>query len=501
MEFILIVLSSLLFTIPYYFPALFFLSWLAFIPLIYLIKDYDYSHSFIVALLVGILNSVFSLYWLYQPLSSVLKMPSSFNLFILFIYFIISALPLAVWVLLNKFLQPEYSYSPFIAALSWSVLEYLRFEFLNLNPFNYFAYTQSSFTFIAQYAAYGGIFLVSFISVLIASYLLKIFLEPNWKKAVPLLMIFIILAIIPLYSYPSSEANLNKQSVDLLINKSQENNNHFEKIEDEINDFAALIENKKSNYIFTAENNFSFDLIRNSFYRDNLFSKLENKLDNSYLQLGSLTAATANYDSEILNYLFLLSVNLKIINRSNKQMNFLSGVNFINKEKLINFFAAHLNFNYKMIKRPQKIEIIEAEKIKFINLISDEIFIPLVSRRNNYAVDLNLIVNAAAEEKINSGVYNNLALAAAVYRAAESNTTLVRAVSGGYSAYIDYRGKIISKEKLKNNIKTYNLTLYEGQSYYQKNPTKIINIFIIILLIIAFIKIMIILRNKFSSRH
>jgi apolipoprotein N-acyltransferase len=428
-------------------------------------------------------------------------MPSSFNLFILFIYFIISALPLAVWVLLNKFLQPEYSYSPFIAALSWSVLEYLRFEFLNLNPFNYFAYTQSSFTFIAQYAAYGGIFLVSFISVLIASYLLKIFLEPNWKKAVPLLMIFIILAIIPLYSYPSSEANLNKQSVDLLINKSQENNNHFEKIEDEINDFAALIENKKSNYIFTAENNFSFDLIRNSFYRDNLFSKLENKLDNSYLQLGSLTAATANYDSEILNYLFLLSANLKIINRSNKQMNFLSGVNFINKEKLINFFAAHLNFNYKMIKRPQKIEIIEAEKIKFINLISDEIFIPLVSRRNNYAVDLNLIVNAAAEEKINSGVYNNLALAAAVYRAAESNTTLVRAVSGGYSAYIDYRGKIISKEKLKNNIKTYNLTLYEGQSYYQKNPTKIINIFIIILLIIAFIKIMIILRNKFSSRN
>ncbi|PUU89812.1 MAG: hypothetical protein CI947_1602, partial [Halanaerobium sp.] len=164
MEFILIILSSLLFTAPYYFPALFFLSWFAFIPLIYLIREYDYSHSLIIALLVGFLNSVFTLHWLYQPLNLALKMPFSFNLFILFLYFLLSALPLVFWVIINKFLQPKYSYSPIIAALSWTVLEYLRFEFFNFNPFNYFAYTQSDFSLIVQYAGYGGIFLVSFIS-------------------------------------------------------------------------------------------------------------------------------------------------------------------------------------------------------------------------------------------------------------------------------------------------------------------------------------------------
>src|SRR6056297_181950 len=83
MEFILIILSSLLFTIPHYFPALFFLSWFAFIPLIYLIKDYDYSHSFIIALLIGFLNSAISFYWIYQPLSKTLKMPFSFIFYIL----------------------------------------------------------------------------------------------------------------------------------------------------------------------------------------------------------------------------------------------------------------------------------------------------------------------------------------------------------------------------------------------------------------------------------
>jgi len=245
MEFIFMILSSLLFTIPNYFPALFFLSWFAFIPLIYLIKDYDYSHSFIIAVLVGFLNSTFSFYWLYQPLNSTLKMPFSFNIFILFLFFLFSALPLGVWVLINKFLQPQNSYSPFTAALSWSVLEYLRFEFLNLNPFNYFAYSQSSFNFIARYAAYGGMFLVSFISVLIASYLVKLFLEPKWKKGVPLAVFLIILAIIPIFIGPQSDVELKQLKFDLLINNSQAKSSTFEEIENEIDNFASLLGKKK----------------------------------------------------------------------------------------------------------------------------------------------------------------------------------------------------------------------------------------------------------------
>jgi apolipoprotein N-acyltransferase len=499
MEFILIILSSLLFTIPHYFPTLFFLSWFAFIPLIYLIKDYDYSHSFIIALLIGFLNSALSFYWIYQPLSKTLKMPFSFNVFILFIYFLYSALPLGVWVIINKFLQPKYSYSPFVAAISWSVLEYFRFEFLNFNPFNYFAYTQSSFNIIAQYASYGGIFLVSFISVLIASYLLKIYLDPNWKKAVPLLIIFIILIIFPLVIKSDYEENIKNQSLDILINNSRENSNMFKKIEAEINDFSALIENKKSKFIFTAEDSFSFDLIRNSFYREKLFSKLENKLNDSYLQLGSNAAAAENYNSEILNSLFLLSEELKIINRSNQQRNFISGVNFRYKDDLIKISSDYLNLNKKMMEN-NKIETIKIEELRFINLVSNEIFIPLVSKNKNYNGDVNLIVNSAVEAGINSKVYSNLALAASVYRAAESNTALIRAVSGGYSAYIDYRGKIISKEKLENDIKTYNLTLYQGQSYYQKYPARITNILVFIFFVITFIKIMFELRKKLSSR-
>ncbi|TDO87799.1 apolipoprotein N-acyltransferase [Halanaerobium saccharolyticum] len=501
MEFLLIILSSLLFTIPYYFPALFFLSWFAFIPLIYLIRDYDYNHSFIIALLVGFFNSVFSLYWLYQPLSSVLKMPSSFNLFILFLYFLLSALPLAVWALVNKFLQPEHSYSPFIAAISWTVLEYLRFEFLNFNPFNYLAYTQSSFALIVQYASYGGIFIVSFIAVLIASYFVKIHLDPDWKKALPLLVLFIILAAVPIFIESDDEAALRRQSVDLLVSNSGQKDNVFEKIETEIDNLSVLVENSESKFIFTPEKSLSFDLIRNNYYRDQLFSQLENSEQNFYLQLGARAAADKNYNSEIFNSLFLLSEEMEVINRSNQQRNILAGFNFPYFSKITDLLADYLNFSLKQTEFPDSAASIKVEEIQYINLFAEEIFVPLVSRDKNYVQEPHLIVHSAAEDIIDSPVYSNFSFAAAVYRAAETNTDLIRTIRGGYSGYINQRGKIVKKLRIKNSRETVNLVLQNKESYYQKHPARIINIIIAVFLIISLIKMIIIVKNEWSSRN
>ncbi|MFW5987899.1 MAG: copper homeostasis protein CutE, partial [bacterium] len=83
----------------------------------------------------------------------------------------------------------------------------------------------------------------------------------------------------------------------------------------------------------------------------------------------------------------------------------------------------------------------------------------------------------------------------------ETNTPVIRAVSGGYSAYIKADGKIIMKKKLDNNTETINLALQKKESYYQRHPNKIINIIIITFLIITLIKIVIILKNKWSSRN
>jgi apolipoprotein N-acyltransferase len=501
MEFILIILSSLLFTAPYYFPALFFLSWFAFIPLIYLVREHDYSHSLIIALLVGFLNSVFTLHWLYQPLNFALKMPFSFNLFILFIYFLISALPLVFWVIINKFLQPKYSYSPIIAALSWSVLEYLRFEFFNFNPFNYFAYTQSDFSLIVQYAGYGGIFLVSFIAVLIASYLVKIYLDPDWKKLIPLLFIFLLLALIPFFAKINFKEEVVSESVDLLVAEPAAADNNFEKIEKEIANLTNLIKNNENEIIFTPEKSLSFDLIRNNYYRDQLFAKLENNLAASYLQLGAAAAENKNYKSEVYNSLFLLSKEMEVIQRSNKQGNIMTEMNFPFLEEVTGLMSDYLNFNPGSAKKTAATAEVNINDLAYLNLFAEEIFIPLVDRKQNRAEDRNLIVHSAAEGDFKSRVYNNLSFAAAVFRASESSTDLIRVVRGGFSGYITEKGKTAFKSRLVNSSQTVNLTLNKGQAYYQKYPLRIIIILTAIFSLIVIIKLIILIKNKWSSRN
>lgn len=501
MEFILIILSSLLFSAPYYFPDLFFLSWFAFIPLIYLVNEYDYGHSFIIALLLGFLNSVFTLHWLYQPLNSALKMPFSFNLFLLFIYFLLSALPLAVWVMINKFLQPKYSYSPIIAALSWTVLEYFRFEFFNFNPFNYLAYSQSNFPLIVRFAGYGGIFLVSFITVLIASYLVKIYLEPSWKKLIPLVFVFVLLAALPYLTGINSEREINRQSVDLMVADSAAGDNYFEKIEIEIENLIKLINISESDIIFTPEKSISFDLIRNNYYREQFFSQLENNLEASYLQLGAAAAGSWDYNSELLNSLFLLSKEMEILSRSNQQESIIGELNFPYLEKITVLMTDYLNFNPALIKRSNSTAEVEIKELAYINLFAEEIFIPLVGRNKNKLKDRNLIVHSAAEGEMESRVYNNLSFAAAVFRASESRTDLIRVVKDGYSGYVNEKGEIALKRELHNEVQTVNLNLNRKKAYYQRYPLRIIIIITGIFLLIFIIKLTIIIINKWSSRN
>lgn len=499
MEFLLIILSAILFSIPNFFPALFFLSWFAFIPLIYLTRFNDYSHSFVIALLIGFFNSLFSFYWLYEIIDNILAMPFSFNIFILLLYFFISALPLAIWVLINKFLQPKYSYSPFIAALSWTVIEYCRFRFININPFNYLAYSQSSFSLITKYAAYGGIFLVSFISVLIASYLVKIYLNPSLKKAIPLLLIFFILAVIPFFT-GNSNSDLY-QNLDIAVLKSTQNN-RFLKIEEEINKINSLLDKSKSNYIFTPEKTLSFDLIRNNYYRDKLNQVFRKKDRKFYMQLGTMAAENSNYNSDISNSLFLISNEFKIINRNNKNRNILTEINLIKKREVINFFKKYFNLNSSIFTSKNELNIVAINELKYLNLISDEIFSSLINletEENDF--NLELIINSADESDISSAAYKNLSLAAAVYRAAESKTPLIRVVDGGYSAHINDKGKILAKKNITNNLETFKVKLGSEKSYYQQNPQKIIYIIIISFIILVAVKVIITLKNKISSKN
>lgn len=492
MEFYLIILSAVLFSLPAYLPGLFFLSWTAFIPLIYLTYDEDYKHSFVIAFLVGLISSVLKFYWIYLPIKEQLKMPFAFIFLIVFIYFILSGLPVAVWVICNKFLQPRNSFSPIIAALSWSSLEYLRFEYLNLNPFNYLAYTQTEFNSLIQFASWGGIFLVSFMAVLIAGYLIKIYLKPSIKRSIPLIIILILVLSIPYFF--NKTAVEGYQKVELLnINPTSEEN-IFAETRKNTELAAELIKKSTTNYIFTPENFLYFDLIRNNYYRNILFSGIENNIDGKYIQLGSRAGHEENYDSKKENSLFLLNDNLEIINRYDQSNDLLSLNNIILQSEILSLIEEHFASNFNSAKK-DNIKQINTNKLKYINLLSIEILNPV--NFDNVDKDFNLIINSADESNIKSKVFNNYTWAASVLRAAENNIPVLRAVKDGYSGYIAPGGSEGIKVYNNKKIITAEVKLNSNSSYYQKNSGFIAFILLVVTIIIFILKFIIVVNRKY----
>ena len=491
MELFLILVTALLFTAPTYIPQLFFLSYLAFIPLIYLTREKDYRHSFIIAWLIAVISSFLSFFWLYYPLSELLKMPFVFVFLILFLYILISSLGLAIWVILNKFLQPKNSFSPFIAALSWASLEYLRFNYFNINPFNYLAYTQTSFSTLINYASLGGIFLISFLAVLIAGYLVKIYYKPSFKRTVPLIIILLLIIFILPLRFNSVE-NQQRQKID-IINLSQINKSIiFEEVEENTAFLAELIAKSNNQYLFAPQNALSFDLLRNNYYREKFFSKIESEMESKFLQIGSQAAVQKNFDSELNDSLFLIDNNLEIINRFDKTNNTLFLTNFFLKDKIYSILNNFITLDTKTFALRDN-EIIQLNNLNYINLISTEIYNPLVFNGLNF----NLIIHSSDERNIDFNVFKNYSWGAAVLRAAENQVSVLKTSREGFNGYITPKAKSEIKTIANKGVIEAEVLLQSSSSYYQRNPDKIAEIFLIITAVIFLLKLIVVIKNKY----
>ncbi|MFW6280595.1 MAG: copper homeostasis protein CutE [Halanaerobium sp.] len=494
MEFYLIILTAVLFSLPAYLPVLFFLSWAAFIPLIYLTNNEDYKHSFVIAFLVGLISSILKFYWIYHPIEEQLKTPFAFIFLIIFIYFILSGLPLAVWVVVNKFLQPKNSFSPIIAALSWSSLEFLRFKFINLNPFNYLAYNQTEFNSLIQFASWGGIFLVSFLAVLIAGYFVKIYFKPSLKRSIPLIIIFILILSIP-YLFNNTAVE-SYQKVELLnINPALEGD-IFTDTRKNTESAAELIEKSKTNYIFTPENFLYFDLIRNNYYRNKLFSEIEDEIEGKFIQLGSRAGYEENYEAKKENSIFLLDDDLEIIERYDQNNNLLTLNNIIMHSKVISLVEEYLVSDI-IAEKKEDFKQININQLNYINLLSVEILKPI--KFDNSDKNINMIINSADDSNIKSKLFNNYTWSASVLRAAENKVSVLRTAKEGYSGYITPKGR--EEIKIFNNkgIITAEVELNSNSSYYQKDSEFTAYILLIITFVILTIKTSILIYGKYSK--
>ncbi|WP_052569605.1 apolipoprotein N-acyltransferase [Endomicrobium proavitum] len=150
---------------------LFFLAWIAFVPLISVALNSGVKKSFFYGFLSGFIFNAAGLYWLVPMLE--FNTGSYVQAFVaagaLWIYL---ALYWAVWALLVNVAQKHSpkKYFQWIAVLAppliWVLLEYARTYFLTGFPWMLLGYSQYKFTEAIQIAEYAGVYGVSFIIVL-----------------------------------------------------------------------------------------------------------------------------------------------------------------------------------------------------------------------------------------------------------------------------------------------------------------------------------------------
>ncbi len=492
-KYILIIISGILLVLPFNYPRLFIVAWIAFIPALHsLRKEKSLFQGFIKGWLLGIVYMIGIAYWLYFPLR-IEGFPVPLIILMLLILFVLLGSIYGLWGLIFLKLHDKKTFHPFYFALSWVSIEYFRFLLLWFFPLGYIGYTQSEFLYFSQGAELGGIFLISFLVLLINGYLFKL-IEYNHKKS--LLSLIVLLIII--FTFGSFRVNrytdLQNSKIEVGIvqtNLPQKEKWLPENIEKNIDIIVnSAYKMEDSNLVIAPESSFTFDFIRNEYFR-NKFKEKNEELE-TYLQIGSLSIKKDG-GREKYNSLFLISPDNQIKNRYDKNRLVLFG-EYIPLENLINYLPG---LNLRSLTAYDHIEIFETEAGSWRNVICSEILNPVLLQKNIKKTDF--IVNPSNEAWFHISSLQKQMWKAAIFRAIENRKSVVKSGNIAYNGMVHPAGDYENTPVQQDSYFTKKITLNNETTIYQKwgnFPGYLSLFFLIIFIVFRSIKFY---RKKFSS--
>ncbi len=494
--YILPILSGVLFSIPFSYPSLFPLSWLALLPFLYLLErwkkkeDKGYLAVFIAGNLLGITIMVLSSSWLYYPLAEHSGLSFLVALFLLILVFVFYGAIYGLWALIYVFVKRSPGVSPVWLAISWIAMEFLRFRSIPAFPFAFAAYTQSSFLSLLQFAEYGGIYLVGLVVILFNGYLYKTIASRKIRFILPAILILIFILGVGWYL-------TNNYAIDswLKVGVVQTNLDPVEKwrVNNIEKNMDYLVEESRqlpeAELIVWPESSLTFDIIRNEFYRNRFLQQLKSL--NSYLQIGSLSIMDddfARYNSS-----FLIGPGGVIKNRYNK----VRLVPFGEYMPLSNLVEKLTGISMVSQLPGNELVIFQMGEISWKTVICSEILYPgLVGKGVDEA---QFIVNQSNEAWYKRGNLQEQMWIAARFRAVENRRAVLKAGNVAYGGVIAPTGEEIMK-KHSRELSTFSLELplnIKGETLYQKWGDYPGYISALILLLSLLLKIIICLkRNK-----
>ena len=423
------VASGILLSIPFSYPNLYFIAWLALLPGLYSLITESSSKAFLKGWIMGMSFLIGISYWLYHPLANFSGLSFPIILVLLLLLFAIFGLPYGIWAWIYIKLKDNNIIHPFLLAFSWVGVEFLRFKLIPFFAFGYLGYTQVNFKSLLQLAELGGILLISFIIILFNGYLFKFLRYKHKKSLICLLFLIIIIVSYGSYQYSNYQnENFNQIKVGIVQTRIPQENKWLPKnIEKNMNSMLKDRRDFKQNHlIITPETSLTFDLIRNEYYRDIFNKKLD--LFDTYLQVGS-QSIKKNQKGKF-NSSFLISPEGEIIKRYNKNRLVVFG-EYIPFNKLVNSLT---NINLKSLESGQQIKLFKAPFADWKTAICSEILHPLLIQQKIDKVDF--IVNQSNESWYRNSNLQRQMWAAAIMRAVENRRSVVKAGNFAYNGVV-----------------------------------------------------------------
>lgn len=486
---ILAVFSAVLLAIPFSFGKLWILAWFCFIPLFFALKYQSGKKAFLISYLAGVIFWTATLYWLIH----VTLLGQIILIFYLACYFGVFGFLIS---------RPSIKLRILFIPTLWVMLEYLRSHLFSGFPWALLGYSQYLNLTLIQIADIAGVWLVSFLVVLINVAIQEMILGK--RKLYSSLIIVLLVAV---FTYGYLRLNQGLSGIPLKISVIQGNIPQERKWEESSREFIMeryfklTVEARKDNPDLIIWPEASFPVIPEE--EPVYYGKLSRfiKTIGKPLVFGAVTCRLDSYYNSAL----MASGEGILLGRYDKLhlVPFGEYIPFRNILKFLDTIAPIGDITrgkyYTLFKiRSQKIAApvlnsgrqvyLSGRYFQFGALICFEDVFPDLAR-NFVNKGADFLINITNDAWFGKTTEASQHLAGSVFRAVENRVYLVRSANTGISGFINPQGRIISSvhDEFGNLIfvpgfKTQNIFIRGQASFYSNHGDFLIVICLLCLL-------------------
>ncbi len=479
------VASGLLLTGSFPKIGIYWLAWLAFVPLLAALRNLSFKNGFRLGFLAGLVHYLTLIYWLSCTMKTYGHLPLYLCVPVLFLFSSYLALYVAVFSATLTRLCRKPLICLFMIPVLWVSLEYLRSFLFSGFPWELIGYSQFNNLRIIQISDIFGVYGVSFLIALSNAAIFLAFLyltKKNWQEEVVSKSIATvsITFFILIFGLAWSYGKWRIQSIDNLISASpsvsitivQGNIEQAKKWDIAFQNettkkyvkLSLLAKEHKPDLVVWPETATPFYLLHNT-RLSNMVQKGIYDTDADFL-IGSPSFVRRKNSVEYYNSAYLIGSDGKVSGKYDK-------VHLVPFGEYVPF-KKWLPFLGKMVEqvgdfRPGS----KGNTISFRNCglglqICYEIIFPDLSRamaKNNALLLVNITNDAWFGRT--SAPYQHFSMA--VFRAVENRRSLIRSANTGISGFIDPAGRIIAQTDLfQEAIMTRSIPLLHKTSFYTR---------------------------------